>query len=431
MSLPAVEEIREITRGLLARLVGEARVRSAARFLEELGWISLSFSLARLILGATSVLAASLLGPSEYGRFNLVMAVGPPIATLMLCGMNASILQYGNRSEEARPVFGTSFRIVAGGTLVASLLVLVFGRRAAEAADLSPEILWLGWVYAVAMTWYSLATSMQQAQRRFAARGWTEILLASVTFTLFIAATRLYGASLRPVVWAYLAAYAVAVPAALVNLLSLIRTPALDPDRRRGLLTYGLYTFGCGAGSFLTSHFQTILLNALLSSRDVGVYSAHRVASISMATFAVGTLHAVLFSRASASTNRWEMWGALWRTWRWIFIPTLGAFCLAQMLVLWLIGRTEFEASPGRIALFALCATVVLLVSSLGQVVGAEGLRGARLGLALSLTMGGLSLLGSLILIPRWQIEGAVASITMSYAVGGIWLCCVSRRYCR
>jgi O-antigen/teichoic acid export membrane protein len=229
--------------------------------------------------------------------------------------------------------------------------------------------------------------------------------------------------------FAYVSAHAVTAAVSLWPLRSEILPPPQDRGRTSPMMRYGFYTMGCGVGFFLTFSVQAILLNALLSAREVGIYTAHNLASVGLAMFSGSLFSTVFFPRASASTDRPRLWRGLWRAWRFALVPSFLAFTLAQGVVLILMGRAAFSLEPRRIALFALCSCVVLMQTSLGQVIGAEGVRGARLGLLMSLAMGGLNLAGSLALIPRWGIEGAVAAMTVSYAVGLAWLRLVGRRY--
>jgi O-antigen/teichoic acid export membrane protein len=245
----------------------------------------------------------------------------------------------------------------------------------------------------------------------------------------FGAGLALHSPSFASLVFAYVSAHAVVAAASLWPLRSEILPPPRDRGRASPMIRYGFYSMGCGVGFFLTSTVQALLLNALLSTREVGIYAAHSLASVGLAMFAGSLFSTVFFPKASASTDRPRLWRGLWKAWLFALVPSFLAFTLAQGVVLVLMGRAAFTPEPRRIVLFALCSCVVLMQTSLGQVIGAEGVRGARLGLVMSLAMGGLSLSGSLVLIPHWGIEGAVAAMTVSYAVGLVWLGLAGRGY--
>ncbi len=413
------------------RLLGAGRTQGAARFLRDLGWIGVSFTAARIVSGLCSILAARLLGPAEYGLVGLAVAAGSLISTAMLIGMNASVVRYGAAGPEARSAFGIGARVVGVGVLLVTAGLLAGGRRLGDLIGLTPPVLWTGWAYAVAFTGYTLAASLQQALGRFGRRGWAEITFAALSFTFFVSGLALFKPDFRSLALAYVAAYAVAAAVFLWPLRSEILPAPIDRSRTSPMIRYGFYTLGCGVGFFLTSSVQTLLLNALLSTREVGIYVAHSLASVGLALFAGSMFNTVFFPKASASTNRPRLWRGLWRAWILALAPALLAFVLIQGIVLSLMGRAAFSLEPRRIVLFSLCSCVVLMQTSLGQIIGAEGVRGARLGLLMSLGMGATNFAGSLVLIPRWGIEGAVAAMTIAYSLGLAWLCLVSRNYLR
>lgn len=411
------------------RLLRAGRTQGAARFLKDLGWIGVSFTAARIVSGLCSILAARLLGPEEYGRVGLAVAAGSLLSTLMLLGMNAAIVRYGAGGPGASSAFGIGARLAGVGFLVTTVALIAGGRRLGELLGLPAAILWSGWAYATAFSGYALAAGILQALGRFAQRGWTEIGLAGLTLAFFGSGLALHRPSFASLVLAYVSALAVVAAATLWPLRSQVLPQPQDGGRRSPMIRYGIYTMGCGVGFFLTSTVQALLLNALLSTRDVGIYAAHTLASVGLAMFVGSLFSTVFFPKASASTDRRRLWRGLWKAWLFALVPSFLAFALAQCVVLVLMGRAVFIPEPRRIALFALGSCVVLMQTSVGQVIGAEGVRGARLGLVMSLAMGGLNLAGSLTLIPRFGIEGAVAAMTVSYAVGLVWLGLVGPRY--
>ena len=63
-----------------------------------------------------------------------------------------------------------------------------------------------------------------------------------------------------------------------------------------------------------------------------------------------------------------------------------------------------------------------MVQTSLGQVIGAVGVHGVRLGLMMSLAMGSVNLTISLILTPIWNIAGAAVALILTYTFALFWL---------
>jgi len=195
------------------------------------------------------------------------------------------------------------------------------------------------------------------------------------------------------------------------------------------MLPFGWYNFLCGVGFFFTSSIQRPILKYYLSSTEVGQYSLYTMASLDMATYGGTVLATVFFPIASRSSDRAGLWTVTWRAWLKVIWLLIAGLFATQVVAVLLSGRSEYPLDFGLIGVFAVTAGVLVVQNSLGQIIGAEGVRGARLGVAMSLFVGFTNVGLSLLLIPAFHIYGAVLSLFLVYSASLVVLILVRKRY--
>jgi lipopolysaccharide exporter len=404
---------------------------SVRKFFRDLGWIGLTFGLSRVIAGVVTIFAARLMGPAEFGKVNLALGAASLLSVGMLFGLNASIVKYGVSAVESTSAISLGFLLTALFTCAATTVGILFRGSLAILLGVSPEIYWYGVWFAVFFTLYTVVGSAQQASQRFKERGWAELLFAILLAAGFGLGLLWRGRTFPSLTSAYVLAYSISGIIWILPLLPRRCWPASPP--RKGLLkemlSYGFYNFVCGIGFFLTSNTQRFVINRIMSEADVGIWGAYGVGTIGLAFYGWTMLSTVFFPRASATTNREGLWNTLVRSWTWAALPTVAVFMAAQTAILLLMGRSKYPISPLLLLLFAVCSTIIMIQSSLGQVLGAQGVRGARLGLWTSITAGLVNLALCPVLIPRFGVAGAAIALSVSYLVSLVWCVTVRKLY--
>ncbi len=426
--LKAAVAVDDLAHRLYQAVFFEPLGEDARRFFGHLGWTAVTFALAKGMTAAASVVGARLLGPEQYGLASLAVSAGGLLATIMLLGMHASIIKFGVGDGAARGL--------TTGLMVALVSLTVLGgvfwiSRAplAAALHLPADVYRWAWIYAALFSPALMVLSAQQALGLFGPRGWAELTGAASVALGLVLGWRLFGPRFEALTLAY------ALPGAAVVLVwgprfrSRVQLRLFDPKRLRVIVSFGLYTLGTGIGFFLTTQVQRFVLNAYLDPRQVGLYSAYAVATLGLAAYAGTVFSTVFFPKAAVSTNRARLWQALTQAWAWAGFPLVAAFGVLGWLALSLMGRAAYPIEPSTLLLFASASAIMAAQNSFGQVVGAEGVRGARLGLIMSTTMGAVSLALTLALVPLWAVRGAVAAVALTYAFGLGWLWVVRQRY--
>jgi O-antigen/teichoic acid export membrane protein len=423
------QRLRAILRSAFSRLFGISPTSGIKHFFRDLGIIVVSFAIARVLSAIASIAAARLLGRDEYGNSQLVITVAQLFSIFALFGLNSAVIRYGAGRKDPQGVTSTAFWYVAAGIVGTIALSLLFAGFVIRAFAITANMYTLGVICGVVYSLMLMANSLQQTIGRFALRGMVEIAFSGIFLVMVITLLLIGPRDYVLASWAYIVAYALTGVIGLVPILAFVRLTDFRRQQLARMMPYSVYNFVSAIGFFLMYSFQRPLLNRLLeSSGEVGIFSIYSTASLNLAVFIGSMVTTVFFPRAAARANREHIWRLAVRTWVLAAPLLFVGMSIAQAAVVYLSGK-DYPLEIGLIAMFALAACVITIQTNLGVVIGAEGDRGARLGMMMSLTLGATNLLLSWLLIPIFRVYGAPLALTISYAIGIAWLTLVRNKY--
>lgn len=427
---------------LLPGFVGLARSRAAADLAVTAGTRGLSLLLA--LVG--NVASARALGPSDFGRFGIIMAIVMICGTLADAGLTQAALRYIAREREQgdphdaarvylllRPLSGAIVTLL-GLLLSAPLADIVLGH-----AEIAPY-LQVAFLTLLALSISSYPGTVLVGQGLFGRLGVAAVLNAVITVGGILAlwlAGRLDLGTL--VAWNVLVPLASSVPAWLLlprEWLPWRLAPGGAPSLRlllqrgglaRTMLGFGKWMGLATLGSIVVSQADVLLLGRLATPETVGVYSV--ALALAMRLDALNqSLITVMLPRANRLRGRADMRGYSRRVLggSLLLALALGASVfLAQPLIELLYGES-YRASAG---LFVLLLGVVLfdLATSSLFLVALPLEKPQILAVAEWLRVAALVLAGWL-LIPLYAAWGAAISRLLSRVVGAAYNLLALRR---
>jgi O-antigen/teichoic acid export membrane protein len=405
-------------------LLGETPTAGTKTFFKHLGWIGTGFFISKGIAFLVTLSAGRLLGPVEFGKINLCVDVGTLLYAFSLWGMHNSIPKHGaTLADEGmfRDMMGSAITLAALGTLGVGFAVLAAGPTLARMMSVSLPVFHFGWAYAMAFTVYSIFTSIPQAMHRIKERSLLEITFALSMAAAFTASLFCLGRTFKILSGAMITGYTTAGLAAAV-LMRRYWTIGFNPVWFKRHLHYGAYGLGQSLSFFCLANLQRLLLNAFISTREAGVYSAYGVSSIAQAYYAANAVSIILLPKSSASANRASLWKKVCRGWAAASGPALAGIALFETITLFVMGHQRFGLDAVHVFVFALAALAIVVHGTLSSVLAAEGTRGAAFVLVVSVGMGLVNLFLGVLWIPAWASVGAALSIFVSYVLGLVWL---------
>jgi O-antigen/teichoic acid export membrane protein len=404
-------------------LMGETMGSGAREFIKHLGLIGVSFAVAKVISGLVAIAAGRLLGPQEYGRINVMASAGAAIAPFMLIGLQYSVVKYGVNKEERPRVFGSALSAFAALTLLVCSVALVFSGRVAALFHIDRHMLFFSLAYATATAAFQLVSGMQQALGHFSRRGLSEIGFSLTMAAVFAAGIIYLGKVYEAMAWAYVAAFGGMALFWLSRARRHVKFEGFSDAVFARMSKYGFYNFGASLGGVMLLNVQGLVVSASLSARETGIYAAYYTAAINIGGYLAYAITTVLFPKASSTADRRRLWDLAVRSWSRLLPVVLVFFIAVEFTVLSLMGRYQYGLDLRLVLLFAVCGTLMLVQSSLSQIILAEGIKASRLGLYIALGCGLLNFLACLALVPRFGVEGVTIAFILSYSamIGWLW----------
>ncbi|MEM8598869.1 MAG: oligosaccharide flippase family protein [Bacteroidota bacterium] len=378
---------------------------------------------------ALSVLVAQLLGAEGTGDFFLALGMLSVVATVGRFGLDQAVVRFvaAEASEDAwgrvRSVAQTSIK-VAGGLLLLCALSLglgaewlatvVFGRE--ELAPVFRAVAWgvvpmgLAWVYA----------ALLRGRRDIAASQTVQAVLSQL-----IALPLLWGlhATGRLTVEHAVLAYAVATGGTLLaGVLWWHRAMPSEAASRfpaRELLSTSAPLFGVALMGILTQWLPVLLLGALATSAETGVFAiAMRVVSLAgLVLMAINVMAAPQFAALYHQGDGTELSSLVRQTSLYttvLAIPILIALLAMPRFVLGLFGESFVVGVP-VLRILAIGYTVNLVTGAVGTLLVMSGRERAMQSVTLFST--GLLATGCVVLIPPYGMLGAAIAVSAALAV--------------
>ncbi len=372
---------------------------------------------ATLITFGFNVLAIRHIGPSEYGRLNLIISISEFFMIVPLWGLTATALRYlGAEPDNRREIIGTSFTTV----FFLSLLLFpayIFSRPLVEGfLKIDSALYYFSVLYALFHLAFYLFQSFFQGLGMF-----KFLSVLSITSSLFFVGTVCFSIfylkddSFLVLYWSNLWRPLLVVLAGAVFLRRQLFCFCRQTFRR--LFAYGsLSMLSVFAGFFSLGSIDNLMINYYLGSTEVGIYSAYYVV-FSILTGKILNTFSQTFLPAAAHT---EDVGVLYR--KAIVLRRKGVFLafLVNLALVWILfqfyGR-EFDFDLLMAMIISLSTSIYCFQMVFGNILASRGVQGVRYGPLFAVVNAALNVLLNFILIPSLGLRGAALSTLVTVAI--------------
>lgn len=401
-------------RARVARLSEQKR-----RFLEGFSWIAAFFVAARAASVVTQFLAARLLGPEEFGRAHLVIAVAAVVQVLPMMGFPFALARSsGSHPEDPRrpAVVSSALTAFLAWAAVCILGLFASGPALITTTHVSPALWGLCLALSGATAVHLTLGGALQGLGRFRQRGVAEAVYAVSSLCLLTAVMALGRADAHSFVICLVVGLSAAAAYSLLALRDGLGAPCHWSALREFLPFATLGTVIVVSAALIQAPGRIILFH-LDSARAAGVYSAYFTATIQVSLSLGNMVQAVLIPLASRSEGQHEAWDMLERWGPKAALALPAAFAVLSALVMAVLGRS-YPHDWAWIALFSVAATAVLAHSLLAALFAARDLRGLFISITGSMAAGLTNLLLTLSLAPGLGVAGAALGLALGHAAG-------------
>jgi O-antigen/teichoic acid export membrane protein len=381
-----------------------------------LGWIGVLYGTARASTLVTQLLAGRLLGPSEYGRANLVIAASAYLQIIPMLGFPLAtsklIADEPDEGRRARLVT-TALASFVAWTVLSLPLMAAAHHLLERAMGLPSELFRLSALLATATALSQVLASPLLGLKRFAHRGLVETVYGFGTPILLAVCVFVFGENHRAMILAFSGSLLASSFYALWTLRRYLR-PAFEPSFVKAVVRYAATATPTLLSTACVLAPARLFLNRTASPHEVGLFSAYFTATVQVALALLYMLQAVLVPLASGHEGQRDLWALFRRR----GAPALFAFwllfCVTAAGGMALFGdRYNFDL--GWTAAFAGAAALILLHGAASALYAARDFSGLRVSVAGALIAGLGNVLLTSALVPSYGVLGAALALCLSF----------------
>lgn len=386
---------------------------SMKKFVLNLSYVTFSTAICAGIGAIMQIVAGRVIGPTEYGKFSLIVSIGNIISTFSLLGLNiASIYYLANRQQNRRTISAALFGVIINVTLV-FILAYYLMPYWANALKINHDIAMLGLVFMVIYTFNRMSRAFLRGLnmiKHYAIYDITTSIIALASFFILIFAFSTHNYLLITISqFINYGSYAIFVFVTIRPHL----TKFSKPDFTK-LYSYGIYSFWGSIGFLILGNFDRLILNYYSGSKATGLYSAYVIASQAITYQLFYSFSILFFPTAAQAENKASLVkklnASVIKLAPIIFIINLSI----SFIILSLFGK-KYPLNLSLILLFSLNTLLYFIFHTYGTLLSSRGKYGAKTNAIYLLIAAALFIALSLFATPRWGISGVIISLLISY----------------
>lgn len=338
-------------------------------FLSNLSWSFISGSIVMLTMVIILTLAGRLMGPEEYGKYNLLLVISQFIVIFAFCGLDISAVKAiakAKNPKETSSIIYSSFMFVLFMLLFILLLVLIFGNYFSHIFNVSQIFVWLILLYAIFVSIKAVFEIFVKGLEEFKLQTKAKIIemvsivMLFITFFILFSFHNYIAYTLVTVIGAInISLFYVIYLKKYFNNISLKRIIFLLSEGKFFMFSVILATIFFSLDRFLLAKYVDI--------RTLGIYSAYYIASFGLAA-QIAQLFTNVFLPASARSKDKTFVKKLDKIFLVGFIPIfLGSIALI-ILALLIFGK-DYPIRLDYLSLFSIVSTLYFFQSLYNTVI--------------------------------------------------------------
>lgn len=409
---------RRLATRTVSHLAGGPLTSGVHAFLKNFAYLLSADLVASALTFGLSAWAIRVMGPTDFGLASLVISIAQLVLIPMLFGMHASASRaVAAASGAPGPVMGSALLLTSLLIPGVGLIAAIFAGPLGYLTGVSPAIVLASLPLAAAMALQTVMQGMMNGLHRF--RDFSRYTIWSAAVYSGLMATALVG-RFTSVVWLYVVVTGFRSLILAIFCIAHVRGELGRPSRAalRTLAHFGgTYTVGSVAYFFALGALDSLMLNAYHGRAAVGLYGAYFAAFNIIASRIVKLVSDVLIPTATAHGDPARLAGRVIRVLLgpgWIIVP--GTMLLSRLL--FLAYGDAYTFSWMTAALLGLCVFLHAGASTSSDLLVAGGLDSLRVGAAVAILTAIANVVGNVLLIPPYGVDGSLFATVVSSAFG-------------
>lgn len=339
--------------------------------------IFMSMFISGFFLALSGILAARILGPSEYGRYSLIVSIGNLVIIPMIFGMSTSIVRYLSPGKTISKIIGTSIILFLLFSSISFSIGLIFTKKFALFFGIDSYNFHLALFFGLVLAIFSVSKAYMQGLHRLKKYAVFESLVGFVSFAvllffLFFLRNKTY---ISPT-FAILIGWVLAIALILVNIRKLINF-RFDFQIAKKIIHYSFFSLAGGVIGFFLYYFDRIFVNKMLGPEQTGIYVAYLSSINCIISPLVQVFVASVFPALSKTTNKSAAFESFRKIEYKIYPIVFCVSCVGVALLVKLIGKS-YPFNWGFVLLFSFYGLVFFGSTIRSWFINAIGVKGAK-----------------------------------------------------
>lgn len=390
----------------------------ARQFSKFFGYLALGEIIASGIGFPVKVLAGRFLGPTEYGKYGLIISLTQFFLIPMIFGLVAAAQKYIPHFDDKamkKMVIGFLLKMILVTTFISILFFIVIKGWILRIFDVSEDVFWWTLVYGALTTFFYLFDAIMRSLKKYKLVFYNIILNSLVnvvvfTFILFV----IYNRTFVSLTSANILAFAVTT---FFLLFVLIRGKyirfSLPKKYRKEIINYGSIGIIGGILSFLIAGTDRFFLHHYLSLYWVGIYYAY----INASTAFVGRFFThfinVFFPSVSGEKDKKQVFNKVTKLLYVLYFPIFIFSVLSIVFIIWMFGK-EFPMRYDLVLLFSINNCLSIGYQVYLWFLNSQGIKGIKTTMKVTAFNSCVSLILFFLLIQIWGVIGAIVTTIVS-----------------
>jgi O-antigen/teichoic acid export membrane protein len=391
-------------------LVFQDRMGPGTRtFVKNLSYVSTGTLAASGLIFLSLVYIGRRLGPAEYGKYNLIIALSNFLLIWMLAGFHIAAVKYlAEDQDRKKEIISTAFSMVVAFTLIDTGIFYALSWLLARALQIELYLFRYAILVSAVLALYYIMDAFLRGLHEMLRLSLLRVVLGvAFALALFLLLLRGDRSFLTPT-WATVVSYLVYIAWAIGRIRTYLSF-TFNKEELRRVLRYGFYAVvGTAAGSVI-SDVDKLIINRYLSTDQVGVYSAYMLGANIIAVKGASMFVTVFFPTVSAYKDKVPITEKIQKMSQRTFLLL---FALSFLIILSTMKSfgSKYPLNYLLVLLLALYTPLTFLSSARLWFLASFGERNIK---ATSLTSAAAALLissANLLLVPRFGLYGAVSA---------------------
>ncbi len=410
------EKIFKFIEIIYTKIFGEKISDIAKNFLKDLSIVTIGMLFSSALLFFVNVFGARIIGPEEYGKFQIIYTITQFLLILMLFGLNTATAKYlsENINESKKEIIkNTAIFSFIFIILFFTSVFLIFDNFLKNSFGVEKYLFDLAVYLGFIASFYFFSRSVFQGLKKMKVLAIGEILYSLTTIIIFFIFIFCGQINYKSIFYGFLGGYLAFFLVFLINNKGFFSRKIFDFNIAKKLLNYGAYAILGSVSGILLNSIDKIVLNKFFSLEIVGVYSVYTLASTIIFSQLVAIFIMVFFPYSSGFVNKNLIAKKINKVSKLLFISSFFLSCIIMYIILKIIGN-EYSVNINYILLFSLNTGLLSVFQVKMWLLNSSGLNGVKKTVYATIIIGILNTILNFILIPSFEIYGAISATLIS-----------------